>query len=141
MVFMKVSNKNSLFIVFFAGILLIVGWRLFWFLTDDAFIAFRYISNSILGYGYVWNPPSFRPVEWYTSFLWIFVLEIIWRTLNVAPPESSNYLTLIFSYLTLIVGSAMILKMKFNTEILKHRNNKIQSLSASLGDQCYPWNL
>jgi hypothetical protein len=35
------------------GVLIVVyyGWRLFWFLTDDAYIAFRYISNSILGYG------------------------------------------------------------------------------------------
>ena len=120
--FMKLNNKISLFILFFAGILLIFGWRLFWFLTDDAFISFRYISNSILGYGYVWNPPPFRPVEGYTSFLWIVILDIIWRALDIAPPESSNYLTLIFSYLTLIVGSAMILKIKWNDKLWQHRN-------------------
>lgn len=35
-----------------AGVVgLSVGWRVFWFLTDDAFIAFRYVSNSILGHG------------------------------------------------------------------------------------------
>ena len=38
------------------------GWRLFWFFTDDAFIAFRYVSNAIAGYGYTWNPPPFRPI-------------------------------------------------------------------------------
>ena len=27
------------------------GWRAFWFLTDDAFIAFRYVSNQMLGHG------------------------------------------------------------------------------------------
>jgi arabinofuranosyltransferase len=43
--------------------ILVVGWKLFWFLTDDAFITFRYASNSILGHGYTWNPPPFRPVE------------------------------------------------------------------------------
>ena len=42
-------------IVLLGGVGLILGWRVFWFLTDDAYIAFRYISNSHLGYGYVWN--------------------------------------------------------------------------------------
>ena len=41
-------------------VLLIAGWRLFWFLTDDAYITFRYASNSLLGFGYTWNPPPFR---------------------------------------------------------------------------------
>ena len=31
------------------------GWRLFWFQTDDAYIAFRYVSNSIDGFGYLGN--------------------------------------------------------------------------------------
>ena len=44
---------------------LFLGWRLFWFLTDDAFIAFRYISQAHDGHGYVWNAPPFQPVEGY----------------------------------------------------------------------------
>ncbi len=58
---------------------LIWGWRLFWFLTDDAFISFRYVSNSLAGHGYVWNAPPFRPVEGYTSFLWVALLDLVWR--------------------------------------------------------------
>jgi arabinofuranosyltransferase len=50
-------------IVLVASVLLYLGWRMMWFLTDDAFIAFRYVSNRLLGHGYVWNPPPFRPVE------------------------------------------------------------------------------
>ena len=119
---MKINNIIPLCILLFAGLLLIFGWRLFWFLTDDAFISFRYVSNSILGYGYVWNPPPFRPVEGYTSFLWVFILDIIWRFLDIAPPESSNYLTLIFSYLTLIICSAMILKIKWNDKLWQLRH-------------------
>ncbi len=38
------------------------GWRLFWFLTDDAFIDFRYARNSVLGYGLFWKTPPFSPV-------------------------------------------------------------------------------
>ena len=119
---MKLNNLITLFILLFAGLLLIFGWQLFWFLTDDAFIAFRYVSNSILGYGYVWNPAPFRPVEGYTSFLWVLILDIIWRFLDIAPPKSSNYLTLIFSYLTLIIGSAMILKIKWNDKLWQLRH-------------------
>ena len=97
-----------------AGILLIIGWRLLWFLTDDAYISFRYISNSNLGHGYVWNAPPFRPVEGYTNFLWILVLDIVWRVLGVSPPQSANYLSLLFSFLTLLVISSMALKMRLH---------------------------
>jgi len=50
---------------FAGGVLLaiFIGWRLFWFLTGDAFIAFRYAAGSHSGYGYVWNLPPFRAVE------------------------------------------------------------------------------
>ncbi|MFZ2540776.1 MAG: hypothetical protein WAW75_03260, partial [Gallionella sp.] len=71
-----------------AAVVLFIGWKKFWFLTDDAYIAFRYASNSILGFGYTWNPPPFRPVEGYTSFLWVIILEYIWRIFGVLPPNS-----------------------------------------------------
>jgi arabinofuranosyltransferase len=96
-----------------AGALLgvFVGWRLFWFLTDDAFIAFRYASSSYLGNGYVWNPPPFRAVEGYTSFLWVFLLDVVWRFTGFEPPQSANWLSLIFAYLTLLVGAAAFLRI------------------------------
>ena len=73
---------------------LFAGWKLFWFLTDDAYIAFRYASNSMAGHGYVWNPPPFKPVEGYTSFLWVTLLDMVWRTFGVPPPQSANWLSL-----------------------------------------------
>ena len=97
------------------------GWRLFWFLTDDAYIAFRYASNSMLGHGYVWNPPPFAPVEGYTSFLWIVLLEGIWRTLGWEPPESANVLSLIFSYLTLALGALLVLRMDLSDRLRPFR--------------------
>lgn len=115
------NNKALLFILFFAGIFLLYGWRLFWFLTDDAFISFRYISNSLLGYGYVWNPPPFRPVEGYSNFLWILLLDIIWRTFGILPTDSSNYLSLLFSFLILIIGSAMTLQMNWSARLFRYR--------------------
>ena len=97
------------------------GWRLFWFLTDDSFIDFRYISNSHLGLGYVWNAQPFRPVEGYTSFLWVMLLDVIWRLTGVEPPDSSTYVSLLFSYLTLLIASFMVLKMNLSRELGKHR--------------------
>ena len=61
-------------VVFAACLAAWAGWREFLFLTDDAFIAFRYASNSLRGFGLVWNPPPFAPVEGYTSFLWVVLL-------------------------------------------------------------------
>ena len=65
------------------GVLAYVGYRLFFFITDDAFIAFRYINNQKLGYGLVWNPPPFQPVEGYTSWLWIVLLGWAWSLTGV----------------------------------------------------------
>jgi arabinofuranosyltransferase len=93
------------------SVVLVVGWAQFWFLTDDSFIAFRYVSNSRLGYGYVWNPPPFAPVEGYTSFLWLALLDLIWRTTEIAPPDSCNWISLIFAWLTVLLGALMIWRM------------------------------
>ena len=91
---------------------LVVGWRLLWFMTDDAYISYRYISNGVLGHGYVWNAPPFRPVEGYSSFLWVAVLDVIWRVLDVEPPRIANPISLLFSLGTLLITSVMVLKMR-----------------------------
>ncbi|MCI0329328.1 MAG: hypothetical protein L0196_00010 [candidate division Zixibacteria bacterium] len=104
-----------------AGILLYEGWKLFWFLTDDAFIAFRYVNNSIAGYGYTWNPPPFRPVEGYTCFLWVVLLDFIWRVFDLTPPEVVNYLSLGFSYLTLGLVTWVVMRMKLHPALDRFR--------------------
>ncbi len=104
-----------------AGIGLFIGWKTFWFLTDDAYIAFRYVSNSILGHGYVWNAPPFLPVEGYSSFLWVAILDIIWKVTGLTPPEISNLISYMFSYFTLVISSVMIMKIPLNKVIKKRR--------------------
>jgi arabinofuranosyltransferase len=89
-----------------------LGWRELWFLTDDAFIAFRYVSNSMLGRGLVWNPAPFVPVEGYTSFLWVVLLRAIWSVTGVEPPEAANWLGLGFGYGTLAFGAALVMRMR-----------------------------
>lgn len=88
-----------------AAVVVLLAWRNLWFLTDDAFLAFRYVSNSQLGLGYVWNPPPFRPVEGYTSFLWVVLLDFVWRFLGCEPPIAANRLALLFSIGTLALAT------------------------------------
>lgn len=90
---------------------LVCGWQAFWFLTDDAYIAFRYVSNSQLGHGYVWNAPPFLPVEGYTSFLWVVLLDGVWSITGIEPPESANSLLLGFSALTLLLAAGMVWRL------------------------------
>ncbi|HKU39713.1 MAG TPA: hypothetical protein VJR89_16245, partial [Polyangiales bacterium] len=73
---------------------LYAGWLAHWFLTDDAFIAFRFVDNRRLGYGYTWNPPPFVPVEGYTSFAWLVLLDGVWSAFGIEPPEVANWLAL-----------------------------------------------
>jgi arabinofuranosyltransferase len=108
-------------LILLAGLGLYLGWRLFWFLTDDAYIAFRYISNSQLGYGYVWNAPPFKPVEGYTSFLWVVLLDVIWRVTGIEPPDSANVVSLIFAGGTLLIISAMVLRLRLAPALERYR--------------------
>jgi arabinofuranosyltransferase len=120
----ELTRKSKVALILLSAFVLIgvfFGWRVFWFLTDDAFIAFRYVSNSQLGYGYVWNPPPFRPVEGYTSFLWVVLLDVIWRVTGREPPAVANVLSLIFAYLTLLIGSLMVMKMSLREQLARHR--------------------
>ncbi len=104
-----------------AGAALVAGWNLFWFLTDDAFIAFRYISNAQLGLGYTWNPPPFQPVEGYTSFLWVVLLDGLWRITGSSPPETANFVSLFCSGLELVVVSWILLRLSASGSLQRHR--------------------
>lgn len=56
-------------------VLLLAHTWLYRFLTDDAFISFRYARNLAHGHGLVFNPGHER-VEGYTNFLWVLVLAL-----------------------------------------------------------------
>lgn len=86
-----------------ATVVLVVGWYQFWFLCDDAYIAFRYIAQAHLGHGYVWNPPPFRPVEGYSSWLWVALLDVVWRVTGAAPPTAANPISLACSVASLML--------------------------------------
>lgn len=119
-----------IFILALAG--LYAGWKLFWFLTDDAYIAFRYVSNSWLGHGYVWNAAPFLPVEGYTSFLWVVLLDITWRLTGIEPPDSANGIALFFSYLTLLASALILYRLNWSSRLKASRITFVAGLIVFL---------
>jgi arabinofuranosyltransferase len=95
-----------------AAVGLLAGWNLFYFQTDDAYIAFRYVANAHVGRGLVWNPAPFLPVEGYTSFLWVMILRAVWALTGIEPPEASNWISLGFGAGSLWLAYRFLMRMR-----------------------------
>lgn len=94
-----------------AGIV-VWGWNALWFLTDDAYIAFRYASNFVRGDGLVWNPAPFVPVEGYTSFLWVMLLSLLWQLTGLEPPVTANTVSLVAGLAALGLGAWWLSRLR-----------------------------
>ena len=94
----SVHASRALLALAFAGTLgvLLAHVYVYRFLTDDAFISFRYASNLANGDGLVFNP-GFERVEGYTNFLWVIILAGIQRVFGVAPESAANPLLICFT--------------------------------------------
>ena len=112
--------RRPALLVLLALIPLVLGWRELFFLTDDAYIAFRYVRNLWLGWGLVWNPAPFPPVEGYTSLLWVLLLAALWP-LGAAPPLASSILGLLFGVGTLVIAVRMLWRMDLPAHLAPHR--------------------
>ena len=97
--------------------LALLGWltSVGWFLTDDAFISFRYVRNLLEGHGLVFNPGEY--VEGYTNFLWILELAAIWRVLSIRPEDVANWLSVIYTAGAIAVMLWWVVRLPF----LRHR--------------------
>ncbi|HYV85824.1 MAG TPA: hypothetical protein VFB49_07945 [Patescibacteria group bacterium] len=115
------GDGRALLLAAAACVVVAIGWSTFWFLTDDAFIAFRYVSNSRLGFGYTWNPPPFRPVEGYTSFLWVALLDLVWRLTGVEPPAAANPVSLVFACGSVLVTGLSAARMELTGPLARRR--------------------
>lgn len=62
------------------------------FLTDDAFISFRYAKNLAEGYGLVFNP-GFERVEGYTNLSWVLLLAGGYAV-GIAPENAASILSI-----------------------------------------------
>jgi arabinofuranosyltransferase len=74
-------------------VLLLVHTRLYAFLTDDAYISFRYARNLSHGFGLVFNPGMER-VEGYSNLLWVLVLAAFDR-FGLRPERVANPLSVL----------------------------------------------
>ena len=83
--------------------LVLLGWmaELSWFLTDDAFISFRYARNLLEGHGLVFNPGE--RVEGYSNFLWVLELAALWGAFGLRPEHAAPWLSVAFTAATLAV--------------------------------------
>ena len=70
-----------------------------WFLTDDAFISFRYVRNLLNGHGLVFNVGE--RVEGYSNFLWVLELAAVWQALGIRPEHAAPWLSVLFTAGTL----------------------------------------
>ncbi len=85
----------GLAILLLAGlVLLLLHARIYAFLTDDAYISFRYARNFAEGHGLVFNPGVAERVEGYSNLLWVLVLALLDR-LGVAPERAANPLSVL----------------------------------------------
>ncbi len=89
--------RNARVILLHLPWLALLGWlaSVSWFLTDDAFISFRYVRNLLEGHGLVFNPGEI--VEGYSNFLWVLELAAIWALSGVAPEVAAPWLSVAFT--------------------------------------------
>ena len=91
--------------------LMVLAWlgSVAWFLTDDAFISFRYARNLLEGHGLVFNPGEY--VEGYTNFLWILELAAIWGLFGVRPEHTAPFLSVAYTIGSIIAMLWWVLLM------------------------------
>ena len=89
------------FIVALLPWLALLGWlaSVSWFLTDDAFISFRYVRNLLEGHGLVFNVGE--RVEGYSNFLWVLELAAVWGIFGIKPEHAAPWLSVAFTAATI----------------------------------------
>jgi arabinofuranosyltransferase len=87
------------------GVAFVVNAQHYRFLSDDAFISYRYSRHLVDGLGLVWNPG--QAVEGYTNFLWVLIVAAGLR-LGIAPEVLTGMLGLAsgLAILTLLAAFA-----------------------------------
>ena len=91
--------------------LVLLAWLtgLSWFLTEDAFISFRYVRNLLNGHGLVFNVGE--RVEGYSNFLWMMELAAVWGVLGIRPEHAAPWLSVLFTAGTLALMLWWIARM------------------------------
>ena len=103
---LSASRQSAALILLLGVSVAILAWNagLHYFLTDDAFISFRYARNLVEGRGLVFN--AGERVEGYTNFLWVLELAGLWL-LGASPLVSSVVLSVLYTLGTLVVTARL----------------------------------
>ena len=98
---MILQGLRPVHLLLFLPWLAALGWLVgsLWFLTDDAFISFRYARNLLEGHGLVFNPGE--RVEGYSNFLWVLELAALWGAFGLRPEQAAPWLSVFFTVATL----------------------------------------
>jgi hypothetical protein len=81
------------------------------FISDDAFITFRYVKNILRGYGPVYNRGEF--VEGFTSPLWLILLTFVSK-LGIDTVFAGRFFSLFFSASSIILFYFIVKKLRFS---------------------------
>ena len=100
---LSLPSRSFVCLPLFVPWLALLGWfsNVAWFLSDDAFISFRYTRNLLEGHGLVFNPGEY--VEGYTNFLWILELAAIWGIFGIRPEHAAPWLSVAYTVATIAV--------------------------------------
>jgi hypothetical protein len=97
---------------FFAGLYQSIGLR---WVSDDAFITFRYAQNVVAGNGFVYNIGEY--VEGYTHFLWLLILSAV-RTIGIDPVSASMWIGIVSYAALLLIYLAITRKEQLSAQRL-----------------------
>jgi hypothetical protein len=100
---MTVARWESGLLAVLVAVQLFLAER-FWFVTDDAYISFRYSKNWAAGHGVRYNLGDHTPVEGYSNFLWVAAgavvealgLDITWWLPALSMALASAFLITLF---------------------------------------------
>jgi hypothetical protein len=91
--------------------------RRFWFITDDAYISFRYAYNWAHGLGLRYNLQAEPPVEGYSNFLWVALAAVVEK---VGLPMPAT-----MCWLSALCGSVLLWR------VYAHMRGEVQLSAAS----------
>ncbi len=103
--------------------------RRFWFVTDDAYISFRYARNLARGLGLRYNPGEEPPVEGYSNFLWT-LCAAAFEALGLEPGFCAALLS--------AASGSLLLWLVYRTLVHRLALDRAIAAIATLSLGCFP---
>jgi len=95
------SRKKTHILILLALIIITLHQGIFFnWISDDAFISYRYAENFSSGHGLVFNPGE--KIEGYSNFLWVMIASFL-NILGLSPLLSSKFISYFISLLIIFL--------------------------------------